>query len=53
MNEAVLRELIAKQEKYYMAMCKAKDELLSDQRQIIEMMLKPQATQVPVEVPHD
>jgi hypothetical protein len=44
MNEAVMRELLAKQEKYFTAMCKAKDEFLSDQRQIVEMMLKSGAT---------
>ena len=58
MNEAVLRELLAKQEKYFTAMFKAKDEFMNDQRQIIEMMLKP--TNAPLvsgaiilEAPHD
>lgn len=40
MNEAALRNMMSAQEKYYQAMCKAKDEYINDMRQIVEVFLR-------------
>lgn len=39
MNEAALRNMMSAQEKYYQAMCKAKDEYIGDMRQVVEVLL--------------
>lgn len=39
MNEAALRNMMSAQEKYYQATCKAKDEYISDMRQIVEVFI--------------
>lgn len=39
MNEAALRNMMSAQEKYYQAVCRAKDEYIGEMRQIVEVFL--------------